>query len=633
MKNPDTYEKEDRNRSEINFKPLTLPSISVPAGKLKPFTFEHFVAAMNGMKDEFLMPYIDYAIGIYCKIRNIRVEKPDKVSEYAGAYADAYEIALNAVYIAATKMSGFDPDKGQFKSYLSKSIHSALVDLLKADGYGDFFDQTSKKKNKDDEPEKHTRVDADCYWRTSTESELNPDDSESERERRIQKHENDALEVVIKYIDSLPEIQRAAIYASATGKILRPDLENYGRDYSEILAEKYNTTASYIRKLATEGKKKAVEEARRQGFNEESMRSVSTGFLQVKKDTSGTFDKVLSAIDHLEPCQQFMLLRHLANSVENDIKTNESITNTNERRHMTSWGGMIRRSNSKKGMREEDKNIEFLVDYLNKKIKGTEGQNFNLGEVLNGLSQDLFRACADNMISIEVKINGEGEECLSSDEKLLLQACTLLNFKLGQFKSIEDLLEKLDVKVIINPGIIYHVVPSELYEEKEYWEREVDRLKIEGNPAELQDAKEMLEYIIKEIGEWKNMKLRGCYEENDGEKRIILYPDEMRTECNDISWLLVSTLAHEAMHAYFDRPPHSSLPSVYSVEEPMAEFGMLLFLYETHLSYFKDAENDVCSKRSTPYRYGYALLQQHLKECGGQTSTRKDMELYKRKLY
>ena len=323
MKSQDTYEKDNKNRSEINFKPLNLPSISVPVDKLKPFTFEHFVIAMNGMKDEFLMPYIDYAIGIYCKMRNINVKKPDKISEYAGAYADAYEAALNAVYISATKMNGFDSEKGQFKSYWSKSVHDALVDVLKKDKYGDFFDQTSKKKNKDDDPEKYTRVDADCYWRTKNESELDPDDAESEREKRIQKHKNDALEVVIKYIDSLPEIQRAAIYASATGKILRPDLENYGRDYSEILAGKYNTTASYIRKLAAEGKKKAVEEARRQGFNEESMRSVSMGFLQVNADTSDTFNKVISAIDQLEPCQQFMLLRHLANSVEDDDNKKE----------------------------------------------------------------------------------------------------------------------------------------------------------------------------------------------------------------------------------------------------------------------------------------------------------------------
>lgn len=601
---------------------------------LAPFTYDHFIKAIHTFKNDMLKCYIERAIGIYCKLRGISVD-PEKNGL---AYADAFEASNYAIYIVSTKLRSYNPEKGEFKPYLDKALSNSLKDILKEDKTGDFFDQTSKKKNKDDEPEKHIRIDADCYWRTSTESESNPDDSENEREKRIQKHENDALEVVIKYIDSLPEIQRAAIYASATGKILRPDLENYGRDYSEILAKKYNTTAAYIRKIAAEGKKKALEEARRQGFNEDSMRSVSMGFLQVKSDTSDTFNKVISAIDQLnEPYQMFMLLRHLANSVEDDKNPNESITNTNERRHMTTWGPMVRRSNPEKELRKENYNKDSLTDILNEKIKGAEDQNFNLGEALKGLPQNLFRACADDMIKIEVENNENGEECLSSDEKLLLQASTLLNFKLGRYKSIEDLLEKLNVKVIIKPGIEYHAVPSGLDEEKKYWESEAERLKEEGNEAGEKDAEEMLKHIKEEIGEWKSMKIRGCYENDGNEKRIILYPEEMRTECcgdgNDINWLLASTLAHEAMHAYFDRPPHSSLPSVCSVEEPMAEFGMLLFLYETHLIYFKDAENDVCSKRSTPYRYGYALLLQHLKECGGQTSTRKDLELYKRKLY
>ena len=45
--------------------------------------------------------------------------------------------------------------------------------------------------------------------------------------------------------------------------------------------------------------------------------------------------------------------------------------------------------------------------------------------------------------------------------------------------------------------------------------------------------------------------------------------------------LLASTLAHEAMHAYFDRQGHDRFPYVIRVEEPLAEFGMLLYLHET----------------------------------------------------
>ena len=50
-----------------------------------------------------------------------------------------------------------------------------------------------------------------------------------------------------------------------------------------------------------------------------------------------------------------------------------------------------------------------------------------------------------------------------------------------------------------------------------------------------------------------------------------------------LDYLLLTTFVHETMHAYFDRPEHSGFPYAYFVEEPMAEFGMLLFLKETKM--------------------------------------------------
>ena len=69
------------------------------------------------------------------------------------------------------------------------------------------------------------------------------------------------------------------------------------------------------------------------------------------------------------------------------------------------------------------------------------------------------------------------------------------------------------------------------------------------------------------------------------------------------------------------------------VEEPMAEFGMLLYLHEAKMpSYYKWACEDVSGKK-TCYRYGWALLQQHLREeklCkSNQTHTRNDLVRYK----
>ena len=118
----------------------------------------------------------------------------------------------------------------------------------------------------------------------------------------------------------------------------------------------------------------------------------------------------------------------------------------------------------------------------------------------------------------------------------------------------------------------------------------------------------------------------------------------MQQECDDdgrktpglsMYSLLVSTLAHESMHAYFDRTVRRSLPYVGRVEEPLAEFGMLLYLYDTKQKYiFKWARNDVRSKR-TYYRYGDALMSLHLatEDADGYSLTRRDLERYKRPVF
>lgn len=313
MKNPDAYEKGDRNRSEINFKPLNLPSVSVPVDKLKPFTFEHFVIAMNGFKDDFLMPYIDYAIGIYCKMRNITISSKER-NERADVYTDAYEMALNAVYISATKMNGFDPDKGQFKSYWSKSVHNALVDILKKDKYGDFFDQTSKKTATDSDPEVHSRVDSDSFW-VGNES-LVISDEDAKRAERVRNHVSDAFEIMRKFIDTLPERDREAVYLSEIGHVLRPEIEYSGRNYAETLAAKYNTTAGNIRKIASRRLSEAVAFTNDKGYNAASMGSVMMEFKLVREKTAAPSGSkgIFEAITQLTPFEQFKLLHYIANA-------------------------------------------------------------------------------------------------------------------------------------------------------------------------------------------------------------------------------------------------------------------------------------------------------------------------------
>ena len=232
------------------------------------------------------------------------------------------------------------------------------------------------------------------------------------------------------------------------------------------------------------------------------------------------------------------------------------------------------------------------------------------------------------------------DELLTKEETLLLQACTLLPFKIGSFSSIDDLLGKLGVCIQIAPGIKNHVVPSELLQEKDYWEKERNKWK-EDSP-EYNEIRDILDKIGDEISAWEDFPIRGEYLRDD--KIIKLYPEEMQMERDrdgrktpglSMYSLLVSTLAHESMHAYFDRTVRHSLPYVGRVEEPLAEFGMLLYLYETNQKYiFNWARNDVRSKR-TYYRYGDALMSLHLAtaDAYGYSLTRRDLEIYKRPVF
>lgn len=536
----------------------------------KPFTYEHFILAVQSLKDDMLMYYIDEAVAIYCRIKGKSVgPRPASSKDYSPEYADAFEAANYAIFITANKIGAYNPDKGAFRPYLRKALESALRDIFRADGYETLTG--------------------------SSEIENEPDTSASDAEERVRRHKDDAFETMIKFIDTLPEIKRAAIYASAFGQILRPDLEGYGRNYADILAEIYHTTALYIRQLATEGKKAVLAEVRRQGFDERSMTEVSMGMLQVRPSIPNTYDKVIKALDELDGHHQFLLLRHIASELDNEDSDNN---NNNSSGKMSVWGDLRKRSSGEVTRREDlnhekEKLVKSLKDVINDSEMMAHPRVFP-GKLIRTVKTKLTDtpSIAGVLPTIEDK-----QSLLSEEEVLLLKACLMLPFKLGPYNSLEEILRELDVKVTILPGKPLRKIPPELQPEQ--------------------------------IEFWLAMKLRGLY--CPEEKTIKLFPDNMEISYDGkcMKELLVSTLAHEAMHAYFDRPPHDSIPVLTSVEEPMAEFGMLVFMYENRLFYHW-AEEDVSSKK-TVYRYGYALMRQHRKECGSNndTPTRRDLESYR----
>lgn len=230
----------------------------------------------------------------------------------------------------------------------------------------------------------------------------------------------------------------------------------------------------------------------------------------------------------------------------------------------------------------------------------------------------------------------DSKSLLTSAQLYHVQSCAAKPFQLGGYSSLENILSTLDVDVIIEPGILKRTIPSFFNDALKYWEEVATRIQKEIEKNKLNEELKRVFEILQPnpnfpqgMFYWTKMPLRGLYD--PVENVIKLYPDEMKEEYDGMRMdeLLVSTLAHETMHAYFNRPRHK-FAYIPTVEEPLAEFGMLLYLYETDSEYYDWAYDDVSRKR-TCYKYGANLMDQYLKESP-LFPTRQYLENFKFKL-
>lgn len=221
---------------------------------------------------------------------------------------------------------------------------------------------------------------------------------------------------------------------------------------------------------------------------------------------------------------------------------------------------------------------------------------------------------------------------LIPSQKSLLEKSAHAPFMLGGFVSLDDIVTKLNVEIHIEPGKPARSVDDYYDRAREYWRKEYEKLleMHRRNPEDEYIRKEWQRAEIK-LGRSRSgreahslMRLLGLY---DSQNNVIkLFPEAMAdADASKMDEYLVSTLAHEVMHAYFNRPGHEKYPYAMFVEEPLAEFGMLLYLHETQSSYYDWAHDNVSNKRCC-YGYGANIMNQYL---GGDESLRKYLEEYK----
>ncbi len=129
----------------------------------------------------------------------------------------------------------------------------------------------------------------------------------------------------------------------------------------------------------------------------------------------------------------------------------------------------------------------------------------------------------------------DASSLLNANEVKLLKQSATLPFRLENFTSLDDLLDRLQVDVIIEPGIPVRTMPSGLEETEAYWRKKVEQLKTEieigktdenGLKDELENAMINHNNIQSELKSWNQMSLLGVYVA--AAKKIILYPEAMR---------------------------------------------------------------------------------------------------------
>lgn len=203
---------------------------------------------------------------------------------------------------------------------------------------------------------------------------------------------------------------------------------------------------------------------------------------------------------------------------------------------------------------------------------------------------------------------------LTRAQKSLLKRCASAPFILGGFSSLDDIVTKLKVDIHIEPGIPVRQVNDYYDKAIEYWKKVYKQLEecVREDKSlrdKCQKAEIKLGRLYSERQAHSSMTYLGLYDRQ--ENIIKLFPEAMTAaDASKMDEYLVSTLAHEVMHAYFNRPGHEKYPYAMFVEEPLAEFGMLLYLHETDSKYYDWAHNNVSSKKCC-YRYGADIMTQY----------------------
>lgn len=231
---------------------------------------------------------------------------------------------------------------------------------------------------------------------------------------------------------------------------------------------------------------------------------------------------------------------------------------------------------------------------------------------------------------------------LEAEEENMLRHYAAQPFALGGYDSLDDIVTSLEIKVVVKEGLCDNWVPDELVDASIFWQCIGDSLEDEVKGLRKYNAKKHRFWharaeqkrIDEEINLWQEMERMGYY---DAEKnQIVLFPEMVdavtaenafrgivpyNNTCDEkvkynsfyrSAWAerMLTAFVRAVMHAYFSRYGHANAPYLPFIEEPLAEFGVLLYLKETHSVFYHWAYTDI-KEMSTCHRYGINIMEQY----------------------
>ena len=228
---------------------------------------------------------------------------------------------------------------------------------------------------------------------------------------------------------------------------------------------------------------------------------------------------------------------------------------------------------------------------------------------------------------------------LEAEEEGMLRHYAAQPFRLGGYDSLEDIVTSLGIEVVIEEGISDNWVPDELFDASRLWECIGDGLEDEVRDLRKYcpkkhrywHARAEQKRIDKEIALWLEMDRMGYY---DAVKhQIVLFPEmvdrvtaknafrgiapyneycDEKVKNNSFyrsAWAahMLTAFGRAVMHAYFYRYGHAEAPYLPFIEEPLTEFGVLLYLKKTHSVFYHWAYADI-RDLPTCHRYGIDIM-------------------------